>query len=230
MKEAKLSYIKQYTMLHQDHPGYGAGNQHFEYILVLLQMVNAQQIVDWGCGKGRLADSLTALKLKCTKYDPAIPEYSQLPAGKYDVTLSTDVLEHIPCELISDVLSEMARSATSAIVIPHLSLATTILPDGTNAHCTIKTPDEWMLELRVFYSIVEILPHHSSKHAMFWCSNTHDVTQSSKMLCKHLADEKILVAQLRSASARARAVKVLRFVLGDGAVRLIRSTLRKFKT
>jgi hypothetical protein len=106
----------------------------------------------------------------CVRYDPAIPEFSAFPSGRFDVVLNTDVLEHIPEPHLPEVLAQIASLADHAIIIPHLNLARTVLPDGSNAHCTLKTPDEWAEILGQYYTTVVILPHHSDDHALLWCS------------------------------------------------------------
>jgi 2-polyprenyl-3-methyl-5-hydroxy-6-metoxy-1,4-benzoquinol methylase len=54
-------------------------------------------VLDYGCGKGVLADQLNKLKhISCEKYDPAIPDYDVRPKKVFDCLINTDVLEHIP--------------------------------------------------------------------------------------------------------------------------------------
>jgi cellulose synthase/poly-beta-1,6-N-acetylglucosamine synthase-like glycosyltransferase len=73
-------------------------------------------------------------------------------------------------ECIDGILMQMLSLSDIALIIPHLELAVNVLPDGTNAHCTIKTPVEWQEVLSGHWKFVVRLYHHSSKHAFFLCS------------------------------------------------------------
>lgn len=170
------AYLGSYRELHEARPRYGRGAVHWPYIRTILQLRQLRTALDFGCGKGVLADLVDSLPdSSCMRYDPAIPEFSELAEGPFDVVLNTDVLEHIPEVHLPGVLEQIASRADRAIVIPHLKLARTVLPDGSNAHCTLKTPDEWQALLSRHYATVAQLPHHSDDHALLWCTtDTHD--------------------------------------------------------
>gem|GEM_PF-6589148 len=90
---------------------------------------------------GRLADYW---KVKVTCYDPAVPKYSSLPTARFDAVISTDVLEHIYVDDIEWVLDEIFNKATQFVFINVSSCSSRhTLPDGGNAHVTLRNPDWW---------------------------------------------------------------------------------------
>jgi hypothetical protein len=85
------------------------------------------------------------------RYDPAIPEYAAAPQGPYDFLICTDVYEHIPefggangkVPILRDAMRRVADLSANPFLNISTRLAMQILPDDTNAHCTLKTPAEW---------------------------------------------------------------------------------------
>jgi len=139
-----------------------AGNSllpHAETIRTLVRATNAKNILDYGCGKAGIYNQDT-LKLRSgetigpileywgaetiTLYDPGVAEYAILPEGTFDGVVSTDVLEHIPEEDMQWVLGELFAVADRFIFANIASHpAKKILPNGWNAHVTIKPPEWW---------------------------------------------------------------------------------------
>ena len=77
-------------------------------------------------------------------FEPAIEEYSKLPDKKFDIVCCNDVIEHIPSPDFFWVLDEIFSLANKCVVIRiSCTLAKSILPDGTNAHCTINRGQYW---------------------------------------------------------------------------------------
>lgn len=139
------------------------GEQLLNFRVILKQLIehtNAKTVFDYGCGKGQqyqdmpIADSdgkIAANSIKeywgvdkITLYDPAVESHNTLPKGKFDAVLSTDVLEHITVEDIPWVVAEQfsyAKKFVFANIACYPALAT--LPDGSNAHTTIRSPEWW---------------------------------------------------------------------------------------
>lgn len=170
-----MGNVELYKKHHVTHPRYGNSFKvHYGYIAALLNFLECDSVIDFGCGKNPLADKLQDSGIgRTAKYDPAIPGIDQLPTDRYDCLINTDMLEHIPEHELSAVIEQFKRLSSTAIIIPHLEKASAILPNGENAHCTIKTPAEWRNLLLKYYRNVEHLPHHSKSHALFVCSD-HD--------------------------------------------------------
>ena len=121
----------------------------------------ARRILDYGAGKGaKYVDSQLTMDgqsfpnvgaywgvedIVC--YDPASAGFERLPTGPFDGVVSTDVLEHIPEEDLPWVVAEMFQLADRFVYANVTSWpAQKNLPNGENAHCTIR-PVAWWREL-----------------------------------------------------------------------------------
>lgn len=136
--------LEQYRVMHSR--SYGtSGMLYFEEIAAEVLQLNPKKILDWGCGRSDLSAHFWADgKRKIVKYDPAIPDYSVLPDGHFDLALVTDVMEHITMTQVDDVLRQVAGKASNAIFTISLRPAKAKLPDGRNAHVTLLSVNEWM--------------------------------------------------------------------------------------
>ena len=140
-------YIAQYKEYHKDNKKYRGDNlaPQIHPILELIQMTQSTTLLDYGCGKGNQWTN-NILPVTHTLYDPAVPEHENKPNGQFDGVISTDVMEHIPEEQISEVFREISQYATRFVF---LCIATdpaiAVLPNGENAHCTLK-PLEWWVD------------------------------------------------------------------------------------
>lgn len=127
----------------------------------LIDLTEAVTILDYGSGKGKqysphpvkdgsggewsgIADYWDVEPVVC--YDPCYPPFSTLPVGKFDGVISTDVLEHCPDEDIPWIIGEIFDYA-KRFVFANVACypARKRLPNGENAHCTIK-PMAWWKE------------------------------------------------------------------------------------
>ena len=140
-------YIAQYKEYHRDNKKYRGDNlaPQIHHILELIQMTQSTTLLDYGCGKGNQWTN-NILPVTPTLYDPAVPEHENKPNGQFDGVISTDVMEHIPEEQIPQVFQEISQYATRFVF---LAIATdpaiAVLPNGENAHCTLK-PLEWWVD------------------------------------------------------------------------------------
>ena len=103
--------------------------------------IGAESAVDYGCGKGLLKKNL---RIACTNYDPAVPEFSALPHPA-DLVVCTDVLEHIEPERLDSVLTHLRQLGRKGLyaVIATRPDSSKLLADGTNPHKIIKTARWW---------------------------------------------------------------------------------------
>lgn len=125
----------------------------------LIDMTGARSLLDYGCGKGRQYDPVTEPvhglavgetvmdywevdNVHC--YDPCYSPYSRRPEGRFDAVISTDVLEHCPEEDIPWIVDDIFKRA-DLFVFANVACypAKKHLPDGQNAHCTIKSVSWW---------------------------------------------------------------------------------------
>ncbi len=143
--ENKSEYIRQYTELHQSSDTFGtASRKIIDEISLMIDHLKPSTVLDFGCGKGLL---LKALKDRYPEiaffgYDPAISGIDVLPVDRADLVINSDVLEHIPEEMIPGVIEQISAISRNAYFNLHHARSRAILPNGENAHCTVRPP-EW---------------------------------------------------------------------------------------
>lgn len=143
--------VKQYEIYHKDRDTRDCEIKwhHVDMIYALNKKLKLNSVLDYGCGHGKQwTERKFHKKMKIPEYalyDIAYPDWTEMPEGKYDLVISTDVLEHIPVgELLDEALENIFSKANKAVF---LKIGTTparkVLANGQNAHCTIKSEDEW---------------------------------------------------------------------------------------
>lgn len=135
--------IDQYAKLHASF--YGASAYlYFDRIAQEVLALNPSSILDYGCGRSDLvAHFWKDGARRVEKYDPAIPQYKDMPEGSFDCVLCTDVMEHIPMTDVDRVLSDIKSKSRHALFTISMKPARAKLPDGRNAHVTLLNADEW---------------------------------------------------------------------------------------
>jgi hypothetical protein len=132
---------------------------HIDRIRGLIQATQSKTILDYGCGKGlqyeprrikiegigewdSLMDYWDVDEVRC--YDPCYTPYSTLPTEQFDGVISTDVLEHCVEEDLPWIVNEIFSFATKFVFASIACYpAKSRLPNGENAHCTVKPPQWW---------------------------------------------------------------------------------------
>lgn len=130
-----------------------------DIIKVYLDKNGCQSVLDYGSGKGALYTedfhTITEEINKplpeywdidlCAMYDPAYEKHSILPDGKFDAVLCTDVLEHIPEADLGWVVREIYSKADKMVFLNVACFeALKKLKDGSNAHVSIFSTEEWI--------------------------------------------------------------------------------------
>lgn len=166
-----LDLIAQYRTMHESgeqfiglpaddtFPGYSL-LKHVADVKRLITRTGAQSILDYGSGKGMqyrprrievegeagrwegVAEYWDVDNVTC--HDPSYAPFSEIPAGKFDGVVCTDVLEHCPEEdlgWIIDGLFGFARCFVFATIACYP--AKKRLPTGENAHITLQPPRWW---------------------------------------------------------------------------------------
>ena len=132
---------------------------HLPLIRQLVAQHGAISLLDYGAGKGilyrmdniklrsgeiiaNIASYLRVKRIVC--YDPGVDECSALPSEQFDGVISTDVLEHCPEQDLPWIVEEMFAMARK-FVFANIACfpASKKLPNGENAHCTIRPPAWW---------------------------------------------------------------------------------------
>ena len=165
-----LAYIDMYCKLHIDgdlennvcaEMVYG-GKSVVPWITIIKDLIiltNSKTLLDYGSGKGfqyqrmlledrnqveyqSLQNYWNVSEIYC--YDPGYAPYRKFPRRQYDAVILTDVLEHCYQEDVRWILAEvfgLARKFVFANIACYK--ARQILPNGDNAHCTIRPTPWW---------------------------------------------------------------------------------------
>lgn len=139
--------------------GASATELHLENVAAVVRELKPRSILDYGCGRSDLvAHFWRDGERQIARYDPAIPQFKQMPEDRFDLVLACDVMEHIPLADVDRVLSEIRSKSARAVFTISTKLAKARLPDGRNAHCTILRPDEWTRWIGDVFGYVQPLP------------------------------------------------------------------------
>lgn len=144
-------YQKLNSELHEG-AGWGkGGTKFFTPITNLAHSLGVEDILDYGCGKGRLVNLLHNASYNAEGYDPCFEKYAADPFPA-QLLVSTDMLEHVEPEYLHNVLTHMASLAEeAAFLVVSLVPAVKHLPDGRNAHLIVKRGSWWGRELDVYF-------------------------------------------------------------------------------
>jgi hypothetical protein len=141
-------YQKQLVTLHKNSV-FGDMKTIPQDVKLLIEKYNISSILDFGCGKGLLVNSLKKEFPEITVYgyDPSDPDKNTLPK-KVDMILSFDVLEHIEPQFINETLISLKTICDK--VMHHVIAchpAKRVLSDGRNAHLIVEPPEWWKLKI-----------------------------------------------------------------------------------
>lgn len=123
------------------------GHSYIDEFLPFVFDLRCASILDYGCGRDSIRRELNRrnVPIDVFSYDPAIPEFSELPEPA-DFLVCTDVMEHVEEACVEAALAHMCTlTRKGAYFSIGLTLAKRKLPDGQNAHITLK-PSEWWLQ------------------------------------------------------------------------------------
>ena len=132
-------------------------------IELLIRMYGARTLLDFGAGKGKQYELPLTVEdqvypsvraywhgVDICCYEPALGATPLAEDARFDGVVSTDVLEHIAESDVPWVLNELfsrARYFVFASIACFEAMA--LLPDGSNAHCTVHDPAWWRGVLNV---------------------------------------------------------------------------------
>ena len=152
------AYRQLNEQLHERRRRYGShGADYAKRVLELCLKTRTRDVLDYGAGKGTLAD---ALPFHIYEYDPAIPGISAEPKP-HAIVVCTGVLEHVEPDRLNAVVRHLwSLTGRVAFVMVGLGPSHKFLPDGRNAHLIQETATWWaaMLSSRCKGSEMELGP------------------------------------------------------------------------
>ncbi len=156
-----MDYAAAYTKMHEDAPKLFAGNSikvHVQAIAELVRMVRPANLLDYGSGKGyqylakRVHEEWGGLLPFC--YDVGVRQLADRPKGPFSGIICTDVMEHIEEGDVDAILTDIFQLVAPGEAFVYLAVACRpskkTLPDGRDAHLTIKPPAWWNKKLERF--------------------------------------------------------------------------------
>jgi hypothetical protein len=118
-------------------------------------------VLDYGAGSGALGDELERLfkAASVTRYDPFAPKWRDGPEpGVHDLSNCSDVMEHVEPQCIDNTIKYIAdRTRFIATFCIGIEEADKTLPNGENAHITLRSPQWWARKLQKHFVVVEAI-------------------------------------------------------------------------
>lgn len=148
-------YASRYIPLHR--------SRWLDRVEKLAQEVDAETILDYGCGRGRGISSHS--KYTVTDYDPGVPGCTAEPSPA-DLVVSIHALEHVEPEHVDGVIEHMTRLATKALfIVVSCEPSTKLLPDGSPWHSFVRSAQWWQAKLAEFHTQQVIMDKPGAEYA-----------------------------------------------------------------
>lgn len=143
------------------HAGRVYGTSSVKYLRFLrpeIKLLRPESVVDYGCGQSRFLDELDlGYPVQKHRFDPAIPDYAETLKEQVDLLVSIDVLEHVEENDLDEVIADMRRICRNAIIVVDTKPAKHRLPDGRNAHVTLRSHAWWREKLSEHFGAIKPL-------------------------------------------------------------------------
>jgi hypothetical protein len=157
------NYRKLNRKMHESPRGFGAdGRKWIDYVQVLIRKFQVKSLLDYGCGQATLWKALKESYGEWGElpqyvgYDPCVKGRENIPQGKFDLVVCTDVLEHIEPEYLKNVVWHIRELAGKAIFLNiNIHPANKTLPDGRNTHLILKDRVWWFKYMKSMFVEVE---------------------------------------------------------------------------
>lgn len=150
-------YKAQISQMHKTKDWGKIGQQFAASVAEVAKREGLRTILDYGCGKGRLAEAMRDRGYEVTNYDPGVEEFSASPEPHEFVTCF-DVLEHVEPEHLEAVLTDLARVTQKLGMFTIATIpAAKHLPDGRNAHLIVEGMDWWLGRLRRHFQVEAVM-------------------------------------------------------------------------
>jgi len=151
--------LSQYDKIHSTRHYGASATLYLDLVAGQVFKKHFESILDYGCGRSELAVYFwNDGRRKIVRYDPAIPEFKDMPDGRFDLVLCCDVMEHIGMMDVDRVFDEIKAKSSNVIFVISLKLARAKLPDQRNAHVTILSKLEWTRWIEEVFGVAKEMP------------------------------------------------------------------------
>ena len=147
----RQEYKDQLQQHRRENPEWGSTAAKYagtDVIRMLKRVRQATTVLDFGCGKGTLAEYIrrhapSGRQLDVHEYDPSVVGKDTLPDRQFDMIVSTDVMEHIEPDSLHETVAWLNKHATLAqFHVIACGPTNRVLPDGRDVHL-IQQPIKW---------------------------------------------------------------------------------------
>jgi uncharacterized Rossmann fold enzyme len=146
-------YKEKNYKLYLSNPLYGTDVlKRLDFIHKLIEETKPNSILDYGCGRGLLAQSLT---FPIWEYDPAIPGKDESPRPA-ELVICVSVLEHVEPDKLIYVLDELRQCVLKwGFFVIDLKLAQKKYDNGRNTHLIVKPAKWWIKIVSDFFDVAK---------------------------------------------------------------------------
>lgn len=121
-------------------------------VSILRQRPYIVSVLDFGAGKGTMGAFIKNQPefdhIEWTNYDPGMPDYDVLPNKRFDLVITTDVLEHVEPEKLATVI-ETLGNLTGKVLYSNIACSLTgkLFAEGPyvgqDLHLIVEHPSWW---------------------------------------------------------------------------------------
>ena len=154
----------------------GHGDQYAKIVRRLVESKNIRSVLDYGCGKGMLAE---ALDFPIWEYDPCVAGKEAAPRPA-ELVVCTDVLEHIEPDLLNATLEDIKRVTLSTVFFSiHTSESGKTLADGRNTHLIQEDLEWWTAKLSIYFDLIYAKMNPNSVWAFVVAAKKGSIAQAA---------------------------------------------------
>jgi hypothetical protein len=152
------------------HWGSTGGEYAGETVINLLKSrPTLRTVLDYGCGEGSLqkyVEDQGITDREWTLYDPGVRGVDTKPEGKFDLVITTDVLEHVEPEMQDAVITELCGYTDKILFNEIACYATRAKFEsgpyiGQDLHINLKVPCIWKQEIEAIAIPLGFVRAHS---------------------------------------------------------------------
>lgn len=156
--------LEQYKLLHQQKKYGATSEKRHSQIHSIVASFQPEAFLDYGAGQSNTYKAFESSRCASYAFDPAIPTRSVIPDAFFTTTyeqrfiLCSHVLEHLDEAEIEPVLRDIRQLGPTVFFIVPTTVARQVLPNGENAHATVKGETWWFNTIKRVFPDATRLP------------------------------------------------------------------------